>query len=357
MPLFEGHKDSGIERLFIEMPDQFKNQVIWKYPDAQIMQHSTVNVDVDYVAIFTNLGRVIGVLPPGRHTLSEGASVAFGWLVDRLTGNGYYDAELYYVATRDILGLPFGGPVDNLQDGPTGLVVSVRVFGELGYRVCDPPTLLVKLAGSSGDFDHNQQIATWIEEQTLAAIRAVLPDITAGHGVLAMGQLQDVTAQAAIAKANTVLPSWGLAIIGFAELNVNLPDEDATQLKMLAATKAYTGMAGSFNDAVRAEAALEIAHGVAAGNVGAQEGLVSGLLLGVQGGAGVAGFGGGGGAAAPPPPYSAPPGAAPAAPGGRAPGAPGAAAATEQDHFCANCGRALGQGTHFCPRCGSATSA
>jgi membrane protease subunit (stomatin/prohibitin family) len=284
MPLFEGHKDSGIERLFIEMPDHAKNEVIWKYPDAQIMQHSTVNVDVDYEAVFTNLGKVIGVLPPGRHQLSEGASVLFGWLVDRLTGNGYYDAEIYFVATRDIPGLCFGGPVDNLQDGPSGLVVSVRVFGELAYHVADPTVLLTKFAGSSGDVDHNQQIATWVEDQALAAIRAVLPDLTAGHGVLAMGQLQGQTAAAALAQANTILLAWGLAISSFAELNVNLPDEDAAQLKQLAATKAYTGIAGSFNDAVRGEAALEIARGVASGNVGAQQGLFAGVLLGGPGG-------------------------------------------------------------------------
>jgi len=74
MPLFEGNKDKGIQRLFIDLPDDKKNTLIWKYSDSQIPQHSIVNVDVDYVAVFTNLGRVIGTLPPGRHTLGEGVN-------------------------------------------------------------------------------------------------------------------------------------------------------------------------------------------------------------------------------------------------------------------------------------------
>src|SRR5580658_9509685 len=131
MPLFEGHKDNGLQRLFIEMPDTAKGAVAWKWPDQQIVQHSMVNVDLDYQAVFTNLGKVIGVLGPGRHQLDQGASLTLGWLVDHLTGDAYYDAEVYFVTTREITGVEFGGPVDNLTDVPTGLVVSLRVFGEL----------------------------------------------------------------------------------------------------------------------------------------------------------------------------------------------------------------------------------
>ena len=60
MPLFQGHKDSGVQRLFIEMPDNQKDLIAWKWPDQQIIQHSVVNVDLDYLAVFTNLGKVIG---------------------------------------------------------------------------------------------------------------------------------------------------------------------------------------------------------------------------------------------------------------------------------------------------------
>jgi membrane protease subunit (stomatin/prohibitin family) len=304
MPLFEGHRDSGLQRLFIEMPDQAKGHIAWKWPDQQIVRHSQLNVDLDYQAVFTNLGEVIGVIGPGRHALDEGAPLTYGWLVDRLTGDAFYNAELYFVATRDITGVEFGGPVDNLTDGPTGLVVTLRVFGELAFRATDPTALLARLIGTGAQGDFDAEVATWVKDQTLAAIRAVLPDIVAEHGVLAMGQLQDATATAALAKANAALAAYGLALSTFGELNVNLPDADAAALKQLAATKAYTAVSGSFDSAVRGEAALDIAHGISTGAVGAQQGLVAGMMLGVpvvQGGAGAPGVGvpaasGGGGA-------------------------------------------------------------
>ena len=227
MPLFEGHHDSGLQRLFIEMPDDAKDKVAWKWPDQQIVQYSQLNVDLDYQAVFTNLGRVIGVMGPGRYKLDEGASLALGWLVDHLTGNAYYDAEVYFVATRDIPNIEFGGPVDNLTDGPSGLVVTVRVFGELAFKVTDPTKLLAKLVGTGADGDFDAEIATWVKDQTLAAIRAVLPDLVEKHGVLAMGQLQESTSEAALAKVNEKLAEYGISVSSFAELNVNLPDSDA----------------------------------------------------------------------------------------------------------------------------------
>ena len=384
MPLFEGHHDSGLQRLFIEMPDEAKDKVTWKWPDQQIVQYSQLNVDLDYQAVFTNLGRVIGVMGPGRYKLDEGASLALGWLVDHLTGNAYYDAEVYFVATRDIPNIEFGGPVDNLTDGPSGLVVTVRVFGELAFKVSDPTKLLAKLVGTGADGDFDAEIATWVKDQTLAAIRAVLPDLVEKHGVLAMGQLQESTSEAAIAKVNEKLAEYGISVSSFAELNVNLPDSDAEQIKQLAATKAYTGVAGSFDGAVRGEAALEIAHGVANGNVGAQPAVVAGMMMGMPMAPGAPG-------AAPspapapsapaapaasaavtatpplappaselateaPPPSSEPAPQAPTGNGGAGTPEASAEVAEPAPHFCSQCGASLTPGTRFCPNCGAAVA-
>ena len=151
-----------------------------------------------------------------------------------------------------------------------------------------------------------------------------------------MGQLQDATGDAALAKANEKLAAYGLALTTFAELNVNLPDADAQQLKQLAAAKAYTGVAGSFDSAVRGEAALEIAQGVSNGNVGAQQGIVAGMMMGV------------------PVVPGAPTASGPAAAQVPSVGAPGGGGAA---HFCTQCGTAIPTGSRFCPNCGASVAA
>lgn len=220
-------------------------------------------------------------------------------------------------------------------------MVTLRVFGELAFRVTDAATLLARLTGTGGTVDDNGVIASWVVERVLAAIRVVLPDLVATHGVLAMGQLQDATAAAATARANEQLASYGLAVTTFAELNVNLPDADAQQLKQFAATRAYTGAAGSFDEAVRGEAVLTTAQGVASGGAAAQPAVMAGMMLGVPVGA-----------------PGVPPTGPVAAPTGVAPGGPVAApAAPGEAHFCAQCGAALPAGAHFCPGCGASVAA
>jgi membrane protease subunit (stomatin/prohibitin family) len=348
VPLFEGHHDKGIQRLFIEIPDGAKNSIAYKWPDQQIIQHSLVNVDLDYVAVFTNLGQVIGILRPGRHPLDEGASLTLGWLVDRLTGDAYYDAELYFVTTRDLTDQKFGGPVDNLTDGPSGLVVSLRVFGELAFKVVDPAVFLARLIGTGEVQNFDAVVSEWVENQALAAVRAVLPDLVLQHGVLAMGQLQDATGDAALAHANRVLAGYGLQVTTFAQLNVNLPDEDAQQIKQLAAAKAYASAAGDFTAGVRGAAALQIAHGVEEGNVGAQPAIIAANLMGAP----VTPTPAGGVA---PPPVSGGPSPAGPSPAGPSPAGPDpAGTAGGAAHFCAQCGMAIPTGARFCPNCGTA---
>ncbi|NNN22619.1 MAG: SPFH domain-containing protein, partial [Acidimicrobiales bacterium] len=282
MPIFEGNKDKGIQRLFIEMPEAAKNQVVWKYTDDQILQHSTVNVDLDYVAVFTNLGKVIGTLPAGRHKLGEGASLTLGWLVDRLTGNAYYDAELYYVATRDIADINFGGPIDNVLDKPSGLIVSLRIFGNLAYKVVDPIALIAKLVGTDGDYNHDAQIVEWIKDQCLASLRAILPPMVVDHGVLLLGNIQDQAIAATLAKANSQLSLFGLAVETFAQFNINASDEDLAKIKQLSEAKAFTEVAGSYTDYAKGQAMIDIAKGVEQGNVGAQPGMMVGMMMGTN---------------------------------------------------------------------------
>ncbi len=367
MPEFTGHPDHMPERLFIEMPDQFRQEVVWKYPDAQIRKHSRVNVDADYVAIFTNLGHPIGApLGPGRWPLDQGASIGLGWLVDTLTGDAYYNAELYYVTTRDQVNVPFGGSLDNFTDSTSGLVVSVRAYGELAYRVTEPWYLISKVVGTGSDPEDDTKVQTWVVEQVLAALRAVLPPIIAEHGVLALGAVQDATAAATLAHVNPVLAPYGLAVTTFAQLTVNVPDEDIAKIKELSQAKEFSKVAGSYGEYARGESMMEIGEGIQQGH---ESGGIGGVLV-----AGAMGMGYQQGtvapaALAPAPPSSPvvavppPPPSAPAAPPPPPPppgtpvappaGTPAPAGGLEPPRFCAQCGQAVTEGANFCARCGA----
>ena len=102
----------------------------------------------DEIALFVKEGRVVGKLPQGRSTL-DGALIPFlGDLVDFASGGNMYRAELCFAGTREFVNLPFGGPIDDIEDPETGLAVGLRVFGEYAIIVSDPTALILKLIGT-----------------------------------------------------------------------------------------------------------------------------------------------------------------------------------------------------------------
>jgi membrane protease subunit (stomatin/prohibitin family) len=125
-------------REFIAAPDSSKGQIVFKWPDQNIRKFSKAIVEPDAVAIFMSQGQVMGVLPPGRHTLDAQELPFLGMFVDWASGGNAFKAEIYFVGAREFPNFRFGGRLDEVQDPQTGLVVTLRAFGEYALRVVEP---------------------------------------------------------------------------------------------------------------------------------------------------------------------------------------------------------------------------
>src|SRR3990172_6917401 len=58
----------GIRELAIARPDQAKGLVVYKHPDRTIPMKAQLTVGADEGALFFRDGKLVGQLPPGRHT-------------------------------------------------------------------------------------------------------------------------------------------------------------------------------------------------------------------------------------------------------------------------------------------------
>src|SRR5438874_4527738 len=162
-----------ISREFIAVPDAKKNQIVFKWPDVNIRRFSKAIVEPDEIAIFVNTGQVIGVMPPGRHDIDAQELPFLGALIDHFTGGNAYRVELYFVGTREYTGNTFGGRIDNVQDPQTGMLVTLRVFGDYSLRVMDPIALLTNLIGTV-DVANNEAITLWVADQLLKVMRTAV---------------------------------------------------------------------------------------------------------------------------------------------------------------------------------------
>jgi membrane protease subunit (stomatin/prohibitin family) len=274
---------------------------------------------------------------------------------------------LYFVGTREYTGFRFGGRVDDVQDPRTGLVVTLRVFGEYALRVIDPARLITNLTATV-DVTDNNLIAGWVSEQLLKVLRTNVTTQVVANGwpILGLSVHSPEIEQAAITSANGQLEAYGIALTRMGNFDINLADEDAKQLKQLAKDTSYSQLAGGFQQYAAGEMALGAGQGMAQGG-GATDGafLAAGFALpGMMAGA-MQQQQQQRPAPQAPPPAPAP---APAPAGGTAcascstPNPAGAkfcmscgTAVAPAVRHCTECGTELPGGARFCANCGHAT--
>jgi len=360
-----------LSREFIAVPDDKKNQIVFKWPDVNIRKFTRAIVDADEMALFVNTGKVVGTMGPGRHQIDAQELPFLGMFIDVATGGNAYRAELYFVGTREYPGLAFGGRIDDVQDPQTGMIVTLRVFGDYSLQVKDPAALITNLVGTV-DVTNNERIAGWVSDQLLKVMRTEVTTQVVRNGwpILGLSVYTPDIEKAAIEAANNQLMTYGVSLIRMGNFDVNLSEADEAQLKTLAKDTAYSRLAGGFNRYAAGEMALGAGEGMSKGG-GADSGafLAAGLGLGGQLGGGAAPAGGEPGPVPPPGPgFSG--GGAGFVGGGPAPSTgPGGTAArgqaatvtctscqTEQPaggKFCSSCGATLPPPAGHCAACGS----
>src|SRR6516162_4247509 len=323
-------------REFIAVPDDRKGQIVFKRPDVSIRKMTRAIVNADEMAVFVNTGQVIGTMGPGRHQIDADELPFLGFFIDAATGGRAYRAELYFVGTREYTGNPFGGRIDDVQDPQTGMILTLRVFGEYSLQVKDASTLITNLTGTV-DVTNNEAITGWVSEQLLKVMRTQVTQqiVRNGWPILGLSAYTPEIETTVIEAGNGQLGAYGLSIIRMGNFDVNISDDDEAQLKSLAKDTAYSRLAGSFQQYASGEMMKGAGEGMAKGGGGTGGAFIA------------AGLGLGGQAAAPqpagPPPPPAPgfAGGGPGFAGGPAGGAGGAGGQAQA-------------GTVECPNCHSA---
>jgi len=366
-------------REFIAVPDDRKGQIVFKWPDITIRRFTRAIVNADEMALFVNTGQVVQTMGPGRHQIDANELPGLGAVIDSITGGNAYRAELYFVGTREYTGFKFGGRVDDVQDPRTGLVVTLRVFGDYAMRVADPVRLITNMTATV-DVTDNERIAGWVSDQLLKVLRTHVTTqiIRNGWPILGLMAYSAEIEQATIDAANGQLVAYGVQLTRMGNFDVNLSPEDEQQLKQLAKDTSYSQLAGGFQNYAAGEMALGAGQGMAKGG-GAADGAFLGAGFGLASAFGAqqaqaqqaaqaqaaqqaaAQYGvpyGQGGPGGPPPggqPQGGPPHGGPAPP--QASSGPVCASCQAPNpagaKFCMGCGQALAPAVHHCTECGT----
>ena len=259
MGLF-GFIREGAREMAVARPDEWKGLVVYKHPDRTIPMKAQVTVAADELALFFRDGKLVGSLPPGRHTCETENVPFLGQLVDWATGGNLWIAEVFFVTVREIAAVRFGGKVGKLRDPQSGLPVELMVNGSFSFRVIDAPRLVVGLVGLGRA--SNEEFLGWFKELVLKTVKDQVAELC----VRKKWPLLDVTSGAyteeiardVLAGVRQHVEPYGVEVTAIGNVNLAMKDEDEKRLAKLYETTAYVNLAGGIQGYQQVAAAQAI---------------------------------------------------------------------------------------------------
>ena len=244
--------------------------------DADVItKGSAIIVNEGQCALLVDSGKIIDVAAEaGAYEWEENGSASifagdFGDIFKefgrRFTFGGEKPVQqrIYFVNTKDIVGLKFGTPSPipfRILDNNVGLDMdtTLKCNGNYSMRVSAPTQLYVSLAGNVKDEYTIEDIQDQLRATFIAALQPALGKLT-NLGVRPSA-IPSYTKEMSEAMGEELNSDWtnkyGLAITSVQILTTVIPDEDAATLKELQKTGAFRNqsMAGAALIGAQAEA-------------------------------------------------------------------------------------------------------
>jgi hypothetical protein len=222
----------GVREMMIARPDHLKPLIVYKHPDQNIPFWSQLTVDSDECAVFFKDGRYVGHLPPGRHTLQTQNIPFLNNIVNKFTGGDVFIAEIFFVKMQPIRGVPFGGPLESMEDPILFEFVTPRIFGEFALVVVDPVRFIIGYHGQMSGSQDNDQILGWVKGKFFLSVKTVIGQLCVQQqkSLLNMaGMSMEIAGR--IQQSAPNLEEIGIKILEIGNFNINFSAEDKQMLQ------------------------------------------------------------------------------------------------------------------------------
>jgi membrane protease subunit (stomatin/prohibitin family) len=174
----------------------------------------------------------MGYLPPGRHTLQTQNIPFLNNLINQFTGGDIFIAEIFFVKMQPLRGLPFGGPLESMEDPILYEFVTPRIFGEYALVVTDPVRFVIGYHGQCAGSQDNDQILNWIKGKFFMSVKTVIGQICAQQqkSLLNLGGMSMEIA-GRIQQSAPNCEEIGVKILEIGNFNINFAPEDQKLLR------------------------------------------------------------------------------------------------------------------------------
>jgi membrane protease subunit (stomatin/prohibitin family) len=237
---------------------------------------SQVIVRESQTAVFFRDGKALDTFGPGRHTITTANLPLLTSLLKLGTGGKTpFQAEVYFVSTRQYLDKKWGTPEPiALRDSDFG-IVRLRAFGTYAMQIQDPQLFVNTIVGTQGYYETRQ-----IEGHLRSIIVTKLTDLLGElkRSILDLPALYEEIGAGVRAKVQDDFASVGINLMAMYVNNISLPEKVQEAIDERSSIGALGGMQ-AYMQASAAQAMRDAAQ-QSGGTAGAGVGLGAGVGMG-----------------------------------------------------------------------------
>jgi membrane protease subunit (stomatin/prohibitin family) len=257
----------------IEHVDESGQEMVHRVPErgpGDFRMGSQVIVRESQAAVFFRDGKALDVFGAGRHTITTANMPLLTSLLTLGTGGKTpFQAEVYFVSTRQFLDQKWGTPEPiALRDADFG-IVRLRAFGTYAMQIQDPQLFVNRIVGTRGYYE-NREIDGYLRGIIITKMADLLGEL--GRSVLDLPGLYEEIGAGLKAKVQDDFNAVGIELRSFYVNSISLPDkvqqaiDERASIGALGGMQAY--MQASAAQAMRDAATQEGGGGLAGAGVG-----------------------------------------------------------------------------------------
>jgi membrane protease subunit (stomatin/prohibitin family) len=218
----------------VKMPSNDED-FIMKFPSENLRLGTQVVVNNGQVAFFVKGGKLLDEFKPGTHTLHTDNIPILNKLINLpFGGETPFQAEVWYVNMISKLDLKWGTPnAIQLEDPKYGVIIPVRAYGQYGFKISNARTFLETLVGDLDSFNADK-IFDYFRGKVLATLTTLMTTklVKENISVLEINAYLDDLSDDALEKTNEEFIKYGIEIVNFYFISVNIPEDDPSIIKL-----------------------------------------------------------------------------------------------------------------------------
>lgn len=257
--------------------------LVYKIPTDDLKLGSQLVVYSGQTAFLVKDGIICDQFEAGCYTLSTNNIPILGNLLKiPFGGDTPFKAEVWYVNKIVVLDSKWGTPAPiQLEDPKYDVIVPVRAFGQYGLKVSDPRLLLETLVGNMTVFSR-ERVDSYFKGKVMSLIANLISDkITIDKiSILNINSHLNELSEYVHAYVREDFTKYGLDLVNFYFLSVNVPQDDPSFLKLKEAKDLAARLKITGRDIYQMERSFDVLDKAATNEAGGGNMLNMGVGLG-----------------------------------------------------------------------------